>query len=243
MKERLIPRDKSIIVACDVAGLESLKTLVEKTYRIEGIGGYKVGLELVIGYGLTQVVDTVKELTDLPLIYDHQKGGIDTSETGKRFAEACRKTGVDAVILFPFGGAESEKSWINACLDKELVVLVGAHMTERGFLEDEGGFIADSAPERILITAAQNGVRDFVVPGNKVKYVKEYRDFLAQILGEGNFALYAPGFITQGGNINQVGRVAGQRWHAIVGRAIYRARNVEETARMMVREMLSERKD
>lgn len=243
MKERLIPRDRSIIVACDVPDLESLGRLIDKTCRIEGIGGYKVGLELALGYGLPRVIDTVKGLTDLPVIYDHQKGGVDTPETGQIFAKVCREAGVDAVILFPFGGVESERSWINACLVEQLVVLVGAHMTQKGFLENAGGFIANSAPERVFTIAAEEGVRDFVVPGNKVEYVKKYRDFLERILGEGNFALYAPGFIAQGGDISEVGKVAGKRWHAIVGRAIYEARDFEEAARIMVREIVSGEKD
>lgn len=243
MKERLIPRDRSIIVACDVPDLESLGRLIDKTCRVEGVGGYKVGLELAIGYGLPQVVDTIKGLTDLPIIYDHQKGGVDTPETGQNFAKVCRGASVDAVILFPFGGAESERSWINTCLVEELVVLVGAHMTQKGFLENEGGFIANSAPERVFTIAAEEGVRDFVVPGNKVEYVKNYRDLLEKILGRENFTLYAPGFITQGGDISEVGKVAGKRWHAIVGRAIYKARDVEEAARIMVREIVSGEKD
>lgn len=243
MKERLIPRDRSIIVACDVTEIESLRALVDKTCRIEGIGGYKVGVELIIGYGLPRVVETMKKVTDLPIIYDHQKGGFDIPELGQKFARVCRKSGVDAVILFPFGGVESERSWINACQDEELIVLVGAHMTQRDFLKSEGGFIDNSAPEKILTIAAREGVRDFVVPGNKVEYIKSYRNLLVKILGKEAFTLYAPGFITQEGKISEAGKVAGKRWHAIVGRAIYKAGDIEEAAKTLVREILNEGKE
>lgn len=243
MKERLISRDKSIIVACDVSEIEKLKTLVDKTCLIEGIGGYKVGLELVIGHGLPRVVETIRELTDLPIIYDHQKGGIDIPDLGQKFAKVCRKAEVDAIILFPFGGAESERTWISACQDEELFVLVGAHMTQGEFFEKEGGFIANSTPERIFIIAAEEGIRDFVVPGNKVEYVKQYKDLLERILGKDNFTLYAPGFISQGGSISETGKIAGKRWHAIVGSAIYKARDVQNTAKTMVKEILNEEKE
>lgn len=240
MRERLIPRDKSIIVACDVSEIEKLKTLVDKTCLIEGIGGYKVGLELVISHGLPKVVGIIRELTDLPIIYDHQKGGIDIPELGRKFAKVCRKAGVDAIILFPFGGAESERAWISACQDEDLFVLVGTHMTQGEFFEKEGGFIANSAPERIFVIAVEEGVRDFVVPGNKVEYVKLYKGLLERILGKDNFTLYAPGFINQGGSISEAGKVAGKKWHAIVGSAIYKAENIQNTAKTMVKEILND---
>jgi len=240
MRERLIPRDKSIIVACDVSEIEKLRTLVDKTCLIEGIGGYKVGLELVISHGLPKVVGIIRELTDLPIIYDHQKGGIDIPELGRKFAKVCRKAGVDAIILFPFGGAESERAWISACQDEDLFVLVGAHMTQGEFFEKEGGFIANSAPERIFVIAVEEGVRDFVVPGNKVEYVKLYKGLLERILGKDNFTLYAPGFINQGGSISEAGKVAGKKWHAIVGSAIYKAEDIQNTAKTMVKEILND---
>jgi orotidine-5'-phosphate decarboxylase len=240
MKEWLIPRAKSVIVACDVPQLDLLKTLVDKTSRVEGIGAYKVGLELALGYGLPRAVEACRKSTDLPLIYDHQKGGVDTPDLGDHFAGVCRRAGVDAVILFPLGGPESAKSWINACHNEGLMVLVGAHMTQRGFLGSEGGFVVDSAPEMVFDLAAREGVRDFVIPGNRLDYVRRYKGLLEGLLGEGSFALYAPGFITQGGSISETGKIAGERWHAIVGRAIYEADDMEEAAKKVVKEILGE---
>lgn len=220
MNEGLINRDRSVIVAADVKA-EQLSSLVQATHEVEGIGGYKVGITLGLGLGLPETVKRVREFTDLPIIYDHQKAGNDIPEMGQEFADVCKKSGVDAVILFPFSSPVTEERWIKAAQDSGLTVLVGGHMTVPKFLESEGGFIADSAPERIYTIAAENGVKDFVVPGNKVNFVERYRKVLESILGSNNFTLYAPGFIAQGGVISEAGKAAGNRFHAIVGSAIY----------------------
>jgi orotidine-5'-phosphate decarboxylase len=83
------------------------------------------------------------------------------------------------------------------------------------------------SPEQIYTIAAQNGVTNFVVPGNKTEFVLKYRKLSEELLGKGNFTLYAPGFISQGGDISETGKVAGENWHAIVGSAIYNAEGVE----------------
>lgn len=232
MAERLITRDRSVIVAADVKP-DQLSPLVQATSKVEGIGGYKVGIALGLGIGLPETVRRVKEYTDLPVIYDHQKAGNDIPAMGTEFAEVCKSAGVDAVILFPFSSRRTEIDWIRAAQAQGLQVLVGGHMTQPEFLESEGGFIAEGAPDRIYTFAADNGVRDFVVPGNKVEYVQHYRELLESILGPDNFTLYAPGFITQKGEISEFAQVAGKRWHAIVGSAIYKATNIHEAATLM----------
>jgi len=225
--EKLIAQQKSVIPACDVASREKLRDLAIATSGVAGIGGYKVGLELAIPFGLKKVVETIRKESQLPIIYDHQKGGTDIPNLGSKFARAVKSSGADAVILFPFGGAATEREWIKACQKEGLVVLVGGHMTQPEFLATEGGFIADSGPEQIYKRAAENGVTNFVVPGNKTEFVLKYRQLLEGLLGQGNFALYAPGFIAQGGIISETGKVAGENWHAIVGSAIYKAEGVE----------------
>lgn len=228
--ERLIDQKRSVIVAADVGDLQTLAELVKQTCQVGGIGGYKIGFELGLTNGLDMVVRVIRRYTDLPIIYDHQKAGTDIPKMGARFARVCRESGVDAVILFPFGGEETELSWIKACQSEGLVVLVGAHMTQPKFLVSEGGFIGDGAMERIFTLAAQSGVRDFVVPGNKPEFVERYRRLFERLLGEGNFVLYAPGFVAQYGEITETGRVAGESWHAIVGRAIYGSADAKEAA-------------
>ena len=228
--KQLIKKEKSVIVAADVSEIEILSELVKHTSKVEGIGGYKIGLELALTYGLPRVVSVIHRYTKLPVIYDHQKAATDIPKMGERFAKVCHSAGVNAVILFPFGGAETETSWIKACQEEGLTVLVGGHMTQPKFLTSEDGFVADEAPEKIFQIAAQNGIRDFVVPGNKPEYVRRYKQLLGELLGKNNFVLYAPGFISQGGEISETGKAAGKRWHAIVGRAIYKSLDSRKAA-------------
>lgn len=237
-KKRLIDLPRSVIPACDVSSLEELERIVKETAEVPGIGGYKVGLELVIRFGLPEVVRVVRFYTQRPVIYDHQKGGTDIPELGVKFAQAVCKSSADAVILFPFGGAATEREWIKACQAEGLTVLVGGHMTRREFLVSEGGFINGTGPEQIYTIAAETGVRDFVVPGNKVEFVERYKRLLDEILGEGEYTLYAPGFIAQGGDITETGEAAGDNWHAIVGRAIYGAENIKEAARQVTSKII-----
>lgn len=227
-RKPLIPIPRSIIPACDVPDLGTFQHVIEETYDVPGIGGYKVGFELSNQFGLKEVVKIVREYTDLPIIYDHQKAGNDIPDTGANFARSI--AGVDAAILFPFTSPKTQEAWTKACQDAGITVLIGGHMTHAEFLESEGGYIADSAPRRIYEQAAQNGVKDFVVPGNKTEFVRQYRELLENILGEDNFTLYAPGFVAQNGSISETGQVAGKSWHAIVGRGITSAPSIRKAA-------------
>lgn len=235
--KRLIKNHKSIILACDVSNLLSLKSLIKRVDNLEGIGGYKIGLELALKNGLAQVVKTIRSISRKPIIYDHQKGATDIPELGGKFAKVVSQAGLKAVILFPLVGAKTEEVWIKACQREGLHVLVGAHMTHEKFLEKEGGFIDNNAPEKIFTLAAKNGIWDFVVPGNKAELVKKYKRLLEKLLGKDKFVLYAPGFISQGGKVSETGRIAGKFWHAIVGRAIYEAANPKETAQKLCQQI------
>jgi len=230
MKKRLIREDRAVVVAADVKSIVELQNLLDGTYNVKGIGAYKIGALLGLTCGLAEIVDVVEQWTARPVIYDHQKAATDIPPLGKDFAEVLASAGVKGVILFPFGGASTEKAWITACQDKGLTVLVGGHMTQEQFLESEGGFIADDAPEKMYSIAAEMGVEDFVVPGNKIEFVQIYKSLLDDKLGEGNYALFAPGFIAQGGVITDYAQAAGPVWRAIVGSAIYAARDIHKAA-------------
>jgi len=220
--ERLVRKPRSIIPALDVKTLEDVEEVVGATYDLPGIGGYKVsGLTLISRFGLPTVVKIIRRLTDLPIIVDWQKGGTDIPPLGTDLAEVSKSAGADAVILFPFGGHVTEKAWIKAIQEQGLVVLVGGHMTQDGFLESEGGFISDAAPERMYTIGVECGVTHFVLPGNKPVIFPKYLKLLEESLGKGNFVVFSPGFVTQGGDITETGRLIDGEWHAIVGGDIY----------------------
>lgn len=226
--QRIIEASRSVIVAADVYELKDLMTLLRATADISGISAFKPGITLGLD-GLLEATRMIKLESDgrLKVIYDHQKAGNDIPEMGEKFAKKLVDAGVDAAILFPFTGPATQEAWTNACFSAGLQVLTGGIMTHPKFLVSEGGYIADEAPEAIFRLAAKLGVRHFVVPGNKLGWVQKLRAILVEELGEGNFVLYAPGFITQGGDLSECGLVAGKEFHGIVGSGIYNKDTVD----------------
>ena len=73
-REKLIKREKSIIIACDVEDLQFLRKIIETTCRIDGVGGYKIGSILVAKYGILNVLDNIKRFTNLPVRRDRYSG-------------------------------------------------------------------------------------------------------------------------------------------------------------------------
>ena len=73
-----------IIPACDVVDLKALKRLVKRTCLLEFIQAYKIGVKTVALEGIKRVVKEIRQLTELPIIYDHQKYGTDIPDLSGR---------------------------------------------------------------------------------------------------------------------------------------------------------------
>jgi orotidine-5'-phosphate decarboxylase len=213
--KRLISRDKSIIIACDVP-LDKFGRLVKSTHNLSCVGGYKIGTALALEGGLETVVDLTRIHTQKPLIYDHQKAGTDIPSTAKRFMKVLSNAGVDAVILFPLSGPATQTSWTDEAQMNGIHVIVGGHMTHPMFSKCDGGHIDITSSEKMYTLAAEQGVQSFVVPGNKPEVITRVRSLLPD-----DAVLYSPGLITQGGKISEAGKAAGNYWNAIIGSAIY----------------------
>jgi orotidine-5'-phosphate decarboxylase len=228
LEHKIINRDRSVIPACDVQTLEQFEHLVKQTADVEGIGGYKIGFGLGLRHGLSKVVETARKYTNKPLIYDHQKAGTDIPDTGKDFANVMKESGIDTVILFPQAGPETERAWIYHALDQGLNVIVGGRMTHHAYSVSEGGFITDEGALDMYRIAARANINNFVVPGNKPEVIQQIRN----VVEEENVhpVFYAPGFIAQGGKIADAAQAAGDRFHGIVGRGIYEAKDIKAAA-------------
>lgn len=219
----IIKVDRSIIPACDVER-DRYEEIIRETHDIPQVGAYKIGAALGLSVGLPTLVEIARRYTNKPLIYDHQKAGTDIPDTGKEFAATLKKYGIAAMILFPLAGPATQTAWIQSAQEVDLPIIVGGYMTHERFCVSEGGYIDDAAIEKIYSNAAFHDVTDYVVPGNKPRVIQEIRNLLLASRVEPVF--YAPGFISQGGIISEAASVAGPRWHAIVGRAIYGAHDV-----------------
>lgn len=224
---KIIDMEKSIIPACDIE-INYFRYLVRETAKIEKVGAYKIGFGLGLTGGLPEIVKIVKGYCNKPVIYDHQKAGTDIPAMGVKFADVLHKAEVDAAILFPQAGPETERAWIKALQDDGIEVIVGGIMTHPKYVVSEGGYIADEAIVDMYTEAAQLGVDNFVVPGNRPDDIKKIKDALIDHGIEPTF--YAPGFIKQGGVISDTTKVAGDKWHAIIGRGIYNAGDIKKAA-------------
>jgi len=223
----IISQPGSIIPACDVEA-ERYEALLKATADMPGIGAYKLGFALALSIGLPRAVEIARRYTHKPLIYDHQKAGSDIPDTGKVFAQICKEAGIDAVILFPHAGPETERAWIDFARGEDLGVIVGGLMTHRKFVRSEGGYIADEAVIELYERAAGLGVNDYVVPGNNPTAIKKIRSMLERERAHPVF--YSPGFVSQGGELTEAIDAAGANYHAIVGRAIYNAPDMRKAA-------------
>ncbi|MGC1121423.1 MAG: orotidine 5'-phosphate decarboxylase / HUMPS family protein [Candidatus Methanofastidiosia archaeon] len=237
MKRNLFQLRYGIIVACDVESIDRFRRILEETSSIEGIVGYKIGCLLVLRYGLSQLMETTKETTDLPVIYDHQKAGTDIPQLGEDFAQVCADGEVSGVIVFPQSGPVTEDAFISALLKRDLVPIVGGEMTHPKYLSNDGGFIREDAPMEIYRIAAEKHVDHFVVPGNKPEVIRKYYNMLSPIVKKPKYCL--PGIGRQGGDIKSAFRYLEEAAaYAIIGSGIYRQKNMGDAARMFCREAL-----
>jgi orotidine-5'-phosphate decarboxylase len=170
---------------------------------------------------LPRVVEVTRRYTTKPILYDHQKAGTDIPDTGKPFARLLKQAGVDCGILFPQAGPVTMRAWVEALREEGVGVMVGGWMSHAGYVQSQGGFLADEALVRLYQEAARLGVVDYVMPGNQPAVIQRLREV---VRNEGiEPALYMPGFVAQGGSLQAAAEVAGPRWHGIVGRGIYEA--------------------
>jgi len=233
----LFGRTTGVVPACDVVSLEAFKRLLDETSSVEGIVGYKLGCILTLTYGLPALVAAAKEITDLPLIYDHQKAATDIPDVAKGFAEVCARAGIGAAIIFPQAGPETGAAFAAALLERNLVPIVGGEMTHPKYLAKEGGFIRDEAPREMYELGAELGVTHFVIPGNRPESIERYSRTLSGIVASPKFLM--PGIGRQGGDVSSAFRAAGPNsCYAIIGSGIYRAADVRKATERLCSEAL-----
>jgi orotidine-5'-phosphate decarboxylase len=228
---------RGVIPACDVYDIKTFRKLIEATYDVEGIVGYKIGALLGLTYSLPHLVKIVHEFTDLPVIYDHQKAGTDIPRMGEKFATICADAGITGVIIFPQAGPQTEAAFIDALNDNDLVPMVGGEMTHPQYLAHEGGFIRNEAPVEMYTLAAEKGVTHFVVPGTKPAVIKRYHTLLSGLVKEPEYSM--PGIGKQGGDITSAFEaLGGAPAYAIIGASIYEHDDMAAAARRFCAEAL-----
>lgn len=230
--------EHGVIPACDIIKLDDLKDLVNKTDGVEGIVGYKIGKLLGLKHSLPQVCEVMRETTDKPIIYDHQKFGTDVpSVDGGEILDLFKESGVIGVIIFPESGSDTLKAAVNGCKERGLVPIVGGEMTHN-YTVSQGGYIADNSPERMYVDAVNLGVNGFIVPGTKYDSMAKYKKIIGEKISDPWFGF--PGIGSQGGDIEKAFEaVKPYSSYAIVGGSIYKAKDRTAAAETLCRSALS----
>ena len=227
-----------IVPALDVDSVDELQRVVAATSGVEGVVAYKLGLAGVLRLGLAGAAQTVRALTDLPILYDHQKAGVDIPEMGAKFAALCREAGVDGLILFPLAGPLAVREFVGGALRAELLPIVGGDLPHPQYRVGEGGYVADDAPSRIFAVAAELGADHFVIPANNAANIRAYLAALQPAVARP--VLFMPGIGPLGGSIGEAfGAAPGLACYAIVGRAVYASPDPAEAARRLGAEALA----
>ena len=227
--------ERGIIIAADVRTLKELRGQAELGASVSEVAAIKVGFSLALRHGLKTVVDAVRAVSSLPVIYDHQKAGTDIPQMGRPFAEICREAGVRATIFFPQAGPKTLEGFVKGAIECGLTPIVGLVMTHLAYTQSEGGYIADDAPASMCDASIALGVEHFVLPGTKTDVVAR---FAKGPLGKcPTSAILMPGIGSQGGSLPAAFEAAApHRRFAIIGSAIYRASDPKATLQRFAEE-------
>lgn len=231
------PTTEGIIPALDVDSVDALKRLVEVTTDIDGVVGYKLGMVGALQLGLPGATQAIRKLSNLPVIYDHQKAGPDVPSMARKYAAVCHDAGVTSLILFPLAGEHAVREFVNQTLEASLVPIVGGELPFPGYHTSRGGYVADDALERILQSSVAQGATEFVLPAHDNELIRRRSELLLEQLEQPG--VFLPGIGPLGGGIDEAFAAAqGCRRYAVVGRAIAAAADPREAARRLAEQAL-----
>jgi orotidine-5'-phosphate decarboxylase len=226
-----------VVPALDIDTPDVVKRVVEQTTRIEGVVGYKLGLTLTLKLGLANAVRELRSVTDLPILYDHQKAGPDVGDMAGKFAATAAVAGVDGVVLFPLAGPRAVDAFVGSALEHGLVPVVGGDLPLSDYNQSGGGYVVDNALDLIFDRAIASGADHFIIPGKTPDKVRHHAERLPGKVARPR--LFIPGIGALGGSIADTFAAArGCHTYAIVGRAVYDSRDPGEAARRLAEEAL-----
>ena len=226
-----------VVPALDIDSHEQFEFVVKSTNAVPGVAGYKLGLTTVLRFGLKESMRRLRDLTDLPVLYDHQKAGPDMPDMAKKYTAMCADAGVDGLILFPVAGPTAVDSFAGEAVKAGLAPVVGGEIPVSDYCISGGGYMADDALDSILARAASVGAKDFVLPAHDATKVKRWSSWIAANVPDA--AVFLTGFGSLGGTIETAFVVSApcKRRYAIVGRLITQSADPATAARKLFAEM------
>ena len=228
--------ESGIIFAADLPALSSLEEILKSIGKNNKLVALKVGFSLALRYGLPVIASKIRKFSNLPIIYDHQKAATDIPSMGKPFANICKDSGIESVILFPQAGPVTLRAFVEALFDNSLIPIVGTTMTHRSYLAAEGGYISNEAPNKIIEHSIELGVRNFVLPATKPNLISHYIDEYLQKIAP--TSIIAPGIGSQGASIKSTSiATKGHHFFPVIGSAIYKSKDPEKALEFFTEEM------
>ena len=234
---KVLKGDLGIVPALDIDSHEHLELVVRETSKREGVAGYKLGLTSVLRFGLRESVRRLSELTDLPILYDHQKAGPDMPDMATKYVALCKEAGVDGLILFPVAGPTAVDKFVGEAIHAGLTPLVGGEIPVPDYGVSGGGYMLDDALDRILVRAAYDKADHFVLPAHDTGKIKRWSKWIASNVSSPLVLL--TGFGALGGSIETAFAAAApcKRRFAIVGRLITGSKAPGDAAALLYEQM------
>lgn len=226
-----------IVPALDIETQERFDAVVKATSGVEGVAGYKLGLTSVLRLGLKEAMRRLRDLTDLPILYDHQKAGPDMPDMAKKFTAMCAEAEVDGLILFPVAGPTAVDGFVGEARLAGIAPVVGGEIPVRDYGVSGGGYLVDDALDRILVRSVAAGADHFVLPAHDAAKVIRWSGWIAANVKDP--LVFLTGFGALGGTIEGAFAAAGAcpRRFAIVGRLVTEAADPAAAAEKLYRQM------
>jgi orotidine-5'-phosphate decarboxylase len=193
---------------------------VKATTGLAGISGYKLGLSSVLRFGLKESMRRLQDLTDLPILYDHQKAGPDMPDMAKKYTAMCAEAGVDGLILFPVAGPTAVDGFVGEALKAGIAPVVGGEIPVPDYGVSGGGYMLDDALDRILARSVERGADHFVLPAHDPVKVRRWSSWIAKNVSDP--FVFITGFGSLGGTVEGAFGASQDcaRRFAIIGRLI-----------------------
>jgi orotidine-5'-phosphate decarboxylase len=234
---KVLKGEMGIVPALDIDSHDHLELVVRETSKREGVAGYKLGLTSVMRFGLKESMKRLRDLTDLPILYDHQKAGPDMPDMAIKYTAMCKEADVDGLILFPVAGPTAVDSFVGEAVRAGIVPVVGGEIPVPDYGVSGGGYMLDDALDRILARAVHNKADHFVLPAHDKTKIERWSKWIAANVKSP--LVLITGFGALGGTVETAFTPAAacQRRFAIVGRLITGAKSPGDAAAKMYDEM------
>ncbi len=217
-----------IIPALDVGKKDALE-LVRKLDEVPNLlAGLKIGSLLAYENSIS-VIQEIKDLTNVRIIFDAQKSGTDIPDITAKQVELFASAGADQIIACPMGaGPETLESFTKACIASGVTPVCVVEMTH----PQADAYLRVDTARQVLKDALKFGIRNFVYPATKPETLRSHIGILNV---QENVTLKATGFKVQGGSLPELQALGVTEF--IVGGAIYNAEDPAQAVRDLYAEV------